>query len=481
MLALACFAGLMLFFSPRWSIFAAWSRVPDMGFQVEVRRGVSVLWQMDHWGAPPQDALHGATQWRLLFPVLGKLLSLPPVVLFGLADAGCALVLFYFIRLLRQRGHAWGPTAAAAIVFGAASWYFASVCWLGYYDSWVVLGLLVVAFSRARWLIAIACLLAPWVDERFVLGVPLALLCRQAATADAWGAAGARWKSAGAVAASLSILFVVVRLGVLAGSSGQLAKPSSYLQWLSSADSTWSQRFSGIWEGWRIGWVLAGAALWPFAKSGGGRALVGGAIGLTLVVGLATAQDFSRSMMFLAPAVAWGAMRLLEAAPRWTTKGWPVMAGAALLLPAHLVMSDASLPVMSFGHEWAGLRNPPPAVMPELYELRGIQAMERGDYARAEFQLTLAIKLATNPATASKHRGLLYAGAQRWKDALEEFQRMVEYSPNDPDAWLLQAQAKAALSDAEGARADLQQALKVAPKDWEKRPDVVRFKTRLGL
>ena len=38
------------------------------------------------------------------------------------------------------------------VVFGAAGWYFASASWLGYFDSWVVLGLLLLAFAPSRWL-----------------------------------------------------------------------------------------------------------------------------------------------------------------------------------------------------------------------------------------------------------------------------------------------------------------------------------------
>jgi hypothetical protein len=158
LLASSCFALLMYFFSPPWGAFRVWSRVPELRGLLELRRGASVLLQVEHPGIPIPDQLHGAIQWRLLFPVIGHLLHLPPAVLFGLAHLGCVLVLGFIITVLRRRGVGFFEAGLAAVILGAASWYIASVCWLGYYDSWVVLGLLFVAFARARWPVWLACL-----------------------------------------------------------------------------------------------------------------------------------------------------------------------------------------------------------------------------------------------------------------------------------------------------------------------------------
>src|SRR6185312_12205213 len=115
-----------------------WSRTPELRKLIAVRRGASVLEQVAHPGAPVQDALHSAIQWRLLFPLLGHVLGLPAPVLFGLAPLGCLFVLAFIIAVLRRQGAAWPETAAAAVILGASTWYFTSVSWLGYYDSWVV-------------------------------------------------------------------------------------------------------------------------------------------------------------------------------------------------------------------------------------------------------------------------------------------------------------------------------------------------------
>ena len=178
LLALGCFALLILCFSPAWSAFYRWSQVPAMGFQIEVRRGISVLEQVAHPGTAITDPLHRAIQWRLLFPLIGHFLPLPPVAFFALAHLGCLVVLAYLITLLRRADFNWTDTTLATLTLGATSWFFTSTGWLGYFDSWLALALLVVAFAPSRWAVWTACLLAPWIDERFIIAAPLALFCR---------------------------------------------------------------------------------------------------------------------------------------------------------------------------------------------------------------------------------------------------------------------------------------------------------------
>ena len=118
--------------------------------------------------------------------------------------------------------------------------------------------------------------------------------------------------------------------------------------------------------------------------------------------------------------------------------------------------------------------------MSELYELRAIHAMERGDFKAAESDLALAIKLARNPASPAKQRGILAASQQRWADARRDFSTMVEHDAQNPDAWFMRAQAHQALGDPAAARADFAQARSLASPDWTTRPDVARFLARLN-
>ena len=117
--------------------------------------------------------------------------------------------------------------------------------------------------------------------------------------------------------------------------------------------------------------------------------------------------------------------------------------------------------------------------MSEVHELRGIRAMQQGDLVAAAESLSLAIKLAKNPAAPSKQRGVLFASQQQWAEARKDFSTMVEYAPRDPDGWFLRAQAGLALGDVTSAQADASQAIAVAPSGWTERPDVARFMARL--
>lgn len=477
--AVGCFALLVYFFSPPFAAWRAWARAPEAGFLWEVRRGVSVLEQVKALGAPLQDPLHSAIQWRLLFPALGRVLSLPAWMLFGLAHLGAALVLWSAVVRARERGAGRLEAAALAVGAGAAAWFFGTTGWLGYYDSWVVLALVAVAFARRREVVWLACLAAPWIDERFVLAVPLALMCRQLEGDTERRAA---WKLEWGVPLALAGAFAAVRLFVLPGSAAN-ATVSGYFAWLDFSKTPWTQFVWGIWEGWRVGWVLAGVALWATAKKQGASAaaLLGAAALAVLLAGLLTAQDFGRSMMLLAPLVWLGIGAAREVVlPR--REAWlAALGGAALLLPAHQVMSDSAVRVMTLNHELAAWSEPPPRLSPTTYELKGVEFMERGDPRQAEIALTLAIKLDERPTSACKHRGLLYASAQRWTDALKDFRTWADNAASDPDAWLLVAQAEAATGNATRAREELQRALGLAPKEWASRPDVARFRARMGM
>ena len=475
LLALGCFAVLIFFFSPSWGAFSLWSRVPEMSALIEVRRGASVIEQIGHPGAEIADPLHRAIQWRLLFPVIGHVLGLPPFAVFGLAYLGCLAVLGYIIALLRRTNAGWANAALATIVLGAASWFFVSTGWLGYFDSWLAFGLLIVAFARSWWAVWAACVWAPWVDERFVIALPLALICRWATATVASPGTKLDWKREAGISAALAGIFLVVRLGLVSSHSAANATLVGYFADKNYLDAPLGRIVLGVWEGLRSGWVLVVAAVALLKASPTRAAIVAVAVLLTLGAGLATAQDYSRSMTMVLPAAVLGAIMLFRAAPPLPRRILPVAAAAALVLPAHHVMNDRVNPIYYLYHELAAFDSPPAVAMPELHELRAIHEMEQGELAAAETDLTLAIKLARNPASPAKQRGVLYASAHRWDDAKKDFTMMVENEPDNPDGWFLRAQVELALKDVAAAKSDFDHARSIAPAGWTNRPDVTRF------
>src|SRR5688572_3442880 len=149
---------LLVFFSPSWVAFRAWERVPEVFWQViPVRRGSHVALQVADPFVAIADPLHRIVQWRLLMPLCGHYLGLAPELVLALAHVGCVLVLALLIELGRRRGYGWRECALLALVGGAGAWFFTATGWLGYYDSWLVLGLLAVAWAPQRWVVCLAC------------------------------------------------------------------------------------------------------------------------------------------------------------------------------------------------------------------------------------------------------------------------------------------------------------------------------------
>ncbi|MEO7796373.1 MAG: hypothetical protein ABIY47_01465, partial [Opitutaceae bacterium] len=474
LLAAGCFALLIFFFSPPWALYALWARVPEMGVLLEVRRAATVLYQIDHLGGQVPDPLHSAIQWRILFPMIGRGLHLPHPLLFGLAHFGCVAVLAFIVTVLRRNACSWSASGALAVTLGATSWFFTSAGWLGYFDSWLVLGLLVAAFGKSRWSLWAACIWAPWVDERFVAAAPLALICRYLYFQRAGRSIDVKREFG--IAVALVVGFVAVRLGLVAGRSAETATISGYLNTFVDGSASWSRVVFGAWSGLRIAWALLVAAVVLVGRANRSHAvLLAAAVLVVAAVGLFTAQDLSRSMMLLMPVALLGAI----SAVNWRPQLLSAAAVLALLLPAHHVMSNRVNPIFYLYHELGAFDRPPPEAMPELLELRAVQAMEQGDFTAAAESLSLAIKLARNPAYPSRQRGILFASQQQWAAARDDFSVAVKNAPREPDGWFLRAQAALALGDVAAADADLTQALAVAPAKWQERADVTRFRARL--
>ena len=274
--------------------------------------------------------------------------------------------------------------------------------------------------------------------------------------------------------------FLAVRLGVLSTQTSAGATVGSYLATRDYLDAPFSRIGLGVWEGLRAGWWLVAVAVVLLWKKRAHAIVLAAAALVLAALGLATAQDYSRSITMLLPAAVLGALLAGSAKPAWLPIGLRFAAAAALLVPAHHVMNDRVLPIFNLQHQLDVLDNPPAIAMPELYELRALHAMGRGEFAKADADLALAIRLARNPASPAKQRGILAASQGRWSDARQHFALMAEHAPSDPDAWLMCAQASLALNEPAKARTEIDRALGLAPPDWKTRPDVARFLAKLN-
>ena len=275
--------------------------------------------------APFRRDIEPAMFWRLLPPLVCHELGLrgyrPLIVpwLGVLAATGYATLLFQ--RRLNHPRFVFG----GALLFATTSAVFVATTWLGLNDAWVWLGLLVVAFGRARWSLAVAALLCPWVDERFVIGFPLAWLIRCFDRAEPLLSRRA-----------LSLLWLVPYVLVRAMAPGVMAEggaSAAFLrQTIGAAPVLLPFAPLGWWMGLRVGWVAVAYGIWSLHPPR--RLLTLLAIGGTLAAMLCLASDTSRSAAIVAPAMVWGCLVFARNYPVQAPRGLLLLGLANLLVPA---------------------------------------------------------------------------------------------------------------------------------------------------
>ena len=150
-LAVAIGAGLLttFFFTPRFVCFRGIGVPQRLPFP-EIHRAYDVLRQLrDPWIIPDTPS-NGVIVWRLFFPLLWYWLHLPVWLYLVMPAAGCVLALWLATWLAYQRLGNWPQTALAVLLFAVLPWYFVATGWLTYFDSWLMIGLMVVGFLRSR-------------------------------------------------------------------------------------------------------------------------------------------------------------------------------------------------------------------------------------------------------------------------------------------------------------------------------------------
>lgn len=318
----ACLALSVTFFAPRLWLM----RTPVPGsFQWD--RAHTFLLQC---AEPLRRDIEPAMQWRLLPPLVAHFLHLPGLTPLALPWLGILVTTTYTAVLCRRRLDDWRFVAGGTLLFATTSAVLVPVGWLGMNDAWVWLGLFAVAFGRSRWALPIACLLAPWVDERFVIGFPLAWLVGKAERAEAWRGSDLRH--------CLWLLpYAVVRLALELRDPVAAAATRGFLgSHLSDATRLVPIAPLGWWMGLRAAWVPLIYAGWIAAP---GSRLRGGALVIaTAGVSLVLAADISRSIAILMPAVLLGCFLHARRAPEQAPRALLILGLINLALPAaHIV------------------------------------------------------------------------------------------------------------------------------------------------
>ena len=172
---LSCLLVIVVFHSPRW-----WIIIHEAPGTFEWDRALSYLKQCE---APFCADIEPALRWRFVPQVFAFLLGLNRPCCLIIPWLGAWALLAFIYHQAKTKGVSAVESIYVTLVVGASAPVLVSTGWLGVNDSWVALGLCYLAFGRRRSLLVAACLLCPFIDERFVFGVPYAIMLRLMAEA----------------------------------------------------------------------------------------------------------------------------------------------------------------------------------------------------------------------------------------------------------------------------------------------------------
>jgi len=491
LIALAAMALATFFFAPRFIVWKAF-QVPGLGYNIEIFRSPRFVEQIEQPFKLIAVASDQVIQWRLFFPLLAHYLHLPVTVVWILPWVGCYLALLTAARMLwshtRDPWRVWLGTLLAA----TCSWYFVATGWAFYFDGWLMAALLLAAFARLRGLLLTAALLTPWIDERFILALPLCLAVRWTVLSrdesyhwrDWWR--DILWLAAGVAP------YLGLRLWAYAADVWQ----PDYLNNQIGFTSPFLVGLEGAWHGLRAAWLPA--LLWPalvWRRSGPRAAMLGGAALATLFVSVAfhvgMAGDVSRSASVAVPAVLAGVMLWRGWPARWAGCGLIAVCAANFFLPARHVITSTPVSRIPIAYLHTGLRElaqPPDTFNPRAYFAAAQQALQAQRAQDAVNHLSTAIGLDSEFADALVARGvLMFNEAMRLQQAgnprdsallRERAMADLDQAAASPQAgfgvWLNRGYARRALGDKPGAAADLERALGLAPPDSSERAKIAQ-------
>jgi hypothetical protein len=472
--SLAAFVLVIACFAPR---FVLWPFVDLESAEVhppEFNRAIDSLRQLDNPFVPITNPKNRVINWRLIFPVIGHYLHLPHWAYLSLPTLGCLVVLAYVAHLVRRESGTWWSALAASALCGSTSWFFVSTGWLAYFDSWCVLGMLVAAFGRSKLATGLACLLTPWVDERFLLTLPLLVVVRaiySGETAKRSLSDALRFSSL--VAPYCALRFIAL---VTEQDQGSTVHLREHLATVHSA----REIALGMWSGLRALWAFVAIAPVLLFRKGrvAGAAILLVAIAGTLLASVPLAHDLSRTTSTLVPPAVLGIILLVRLRP--SLAGWPIAVALAfnLLMPAQHIVEGWEHPGhINPLHVEIALFRHPPRLMAGLHLTRAGALAVRGRLSAALAEAEEALLI--NPTSASAHlsRGMILTDLGRLREASADYDAAVRLAPQQSDVFIFRARFRRAQRQPAAAEQDYQSALNLMP---EGSPDRVALKNEVA-
>ena len=422
-----------LFFSPHFVAWRAWGIRPDLFDQCETGRAGVALWQVDHLGEPVEHKYQFIQRWRFLFPAVARAFRLPAVLHLAVYPIGAFLAVAYLSWILQAFVVGWWRLAALTAIT-ANAWFFTATGWLGYSDGWVALGLLAVAFSSSAAATAVACFALPWCDDRFVIGLPVAV------GVSIWRLLQGTSVSTRAAVWSCAVRLVPVTVPIAVFGAARLA-----IEARSDVNTLGNHLFPpvanhlqtvawGAWECLRAAWVLvilgllptAGRPTWP-------SVLLAVATAVSFASAFFTTYDLSRAGVVLLPLACLGVQATASHNPqRWVT---PLVAALNLLLPAtHVMVTHAGRSIVAirgFQDEYREWIQPTGQYDPATYVEAAVRHAVEKDFAAAEWLLQIARDLRGDEAAVVRATALTLSEKGAGDAARKQLEAWLSSHPHD--------------------------------------------------
>jgi len=481
--ALGAAALAWFFFTPHFWLWAGVEKSATklLSQQPELNRAHFVLQQVQDPWQRIDDPSNRVIEWRLFWPIVAHYTWMPDKVLLAIPMLGCLLALGVVGSLVwRATADPWA-VAGAALLAATSSWFFVSTGWLGYFDSWLMVGLLLASFAESRSILIATALVTPWIDERFLLALPLCLAVRALGADGRPPRDGRAWRGDAVALAAGIVPYVAVRLGAEIFHVRETS--AAYLKIRGFSTIPLDRMASGLWQGVRLGWICLVVGL-PLAFRPGLRAgwlNVALALGLSagLAVNVIVADDFSRSVSVVLPALVAGLVLA------W--KKWPVQARAALpwicagnlLLPAKHVISLYDEPLYYFYAEWEHYEHKPDIANPLINNNQGQVAYQAQHYVEALNYFEAALQYDPDFPEALANRGTLLYQTGHHPEGLADLDRALKAKPDLFEPHFFRARVRQRDGDLAGALADVRAAITQAPVDWPSRAEADQLERTL--
>ena len=309
-------------------------------------RALGFLRQCANPWAPDVEA---ALRWRLLPPTVAYWLGLRGIGALALPWLGVVALLTQLHWMLRRAGLGRAACLATMVLVAGSGGALTSMHWLGINDGWYLMGLVTVTLSRGLRSLVVACLLCVWIDERFIVGLPLALLCRTLTAPDLPNPASfailfkrlwhVSWPAAAAV-----LPYALIRVSLSVGdddlSNGWFLHrvAREFVNWAPYAPLGW-------WMGLRAAWapLVTGLRDVSILRGTPAALLCLLTTAATLALSLVLASDLSRTTILLLPGILCGAISLAQSSSG--ERVLLVAAAANLLIPAMHVSYSHGEPI----------------------------------------------------------------------------------------------------------------------------------------